>query len=50
MSAHATRWTPLWGRAFWLTLLCNGVWINASEVFRYFAFVMPMMRDAFPAD
>lgn len=26
----------------------NFLWINASEVFRYFAFVMPMMRDAFP--
>ncbi|MEM7504540.1 MAG: hypothetical protein AAF417_21060 [Pseudomonadota bacterium] len=48
MSAHAPRWVPLWGRAFWLTLLCNAVWINASEVFRFFAFVMPMMRDAFP--
>ncbi|MEM8653029.1 MAG: hypothetical protein AAGF54_21090 [Pseudomonadota bacterium] len=24
------------------------IWINLSEVFRYFAFVMPMMRDAFP--
>ena len=48
MSAYAPRWTPLWGRAFWLTLLCNAVWINASEVFRYFAFVMPTMRDAFP--
>ncbi len=35
-------------RAFWFTLLINGLWINASEVFRYFAFVMPMLRDAFP--
>ena len=26
----------------------NLVWINASEVFRYFAFVMPMMREALP--
>lgn len=26
----------------------NFLWINASEVFRYFAYVMPMMRDAFP--
>ncbi len=26
----------------------NMIWINLSEVFRYFAFVMPMMRDAFP--
>lgn len=24
------------------------IWINLSEVFRYFAFVMPMMRSAMP--
>ena len=35
-------------RGFWLTALVNAVWINASEVFRYFVFVMPMMREAFP--
>ncbi len=29
-------------------LLANLIWINASEVFRYFAFVMPMMRQALP--
>ena len=29
-------------------LIVNFLWINASEVFRYFVFVMPMMRDAFP--
>ena len=29
-------------------LLVNFLWINASEVFRYFAFVMPRMREAFP--
>ena len=34
-------------RAFLLTALISGIWINASEIFRYFAFVMPMMRDAF---
>ncbi|MEO1574878.1 MAG: hypothetical protein AAFU65_07950 [Pseudomonadota bacterium] len=28
--------------------LVNLLWINASEVFRYFVFVMPMMREAFP--
>ncbi|MEM7270916.1 MAG: hypothetical protein AAF401_16885 [Pseudomonadota bacterium] len=33
---------------FWLAFFVNMVWINASEVFRYFAFVMPMMRDALP--
>ncbi len=28
--------------------LANLVWINLSEVLRYFVFVMPMMRAAFP--
>lgn len=32
-----------------IALTVNFIWINASEVFRYFAFVMPMMREAFPA-
>lgn len=31
-----------------MALIVNFIWINASEVFRYFAFVMPMMREAFP--
>ncbi|KZL26047.1 hypothetical protein [Pseudovibrio sp. WM33] len=34
--------------AFWLALLLNLLWINASEVFRYFAFVMPLMRSSLP--
>jgi len=25
----------------------NAIWINLSEIFRYFVFVMPMMREAF---
>lgn len=33
-------------RAFFITLLINTVWVNLSEVFRYFAFVMPMLRTA----
>ncbi|MEM9229369.1 MAG: hypothetical protein AAGB10_07140 [Pseudomonadota bacterium] len=33
---------------FTIALIVNFIWINASEVFRYFAFVMPMMREAFP--
>jgi hypothetical protein len=32
-------------RAFLLALIANTIWINLSEVFRYFAFVMPMMRS-----
>ena len=39
---------PFNRRAFGFALLANLVWINASEVFRYFAFVMPMMRQALP--
>lgn len=35
-------------KPFVTALLVNMLWINASEVFRYFAFVMPMMRDALP--
>lgn len=33
---------------FVLAFIANFLWINVSEVFRYFVFVMPMMRDAFP--
>jgi hypothetical protein len=36
-------------RSFLFVLLAAFVWLNVSEVFRYFAFVMPMMRDAMPA-
>jgi hypothetical protein len=32
-------------RAFWMALAINTVWINVSEIFRYFIFVMPMMRE-----
>ncbi len=32
---------------FTKALFVNFLWINTSEVFRYFAFVMPMMREAF---
>lgn len=33
---------------FLAALFINFLWINLSEVFRYFVFVMPMMREAFP--
>ena len=39
---------PTSSRLFWQALLINMVWINLSEVFRYFVFVMPMMREALP--
>ncbi len=32
-------------RAFALTCLIVTLWINASEIFRYFIFVMPMIRQ-----
>jgi hypothetical protein len=43
--APLRRGTP---RAFVTALVLNTIWINLSEVFRYFAFVMPMMREALP--
>jgi hypothetical protein len=33
-------------RAFVLTCLATSLWVNASEIFRYFVFVKPMMRSA----
>ena len=38
---------PINKRAIGIAFVFNLIWINLSEVFRYFAFVMPMMRDAF---
>lgn len=35
-------------RTIGIVLLANALWINASEVFRYFVFVMPMLREALP--
>lgn len=35
-------------RAFLITLAINAVWVNASNIFRYFAFVMDGMRAALP--
>lgn len=45
MTSHATS-NPK--RSLGLALLLNFLWINASEVFRYFAFVMPLMRSSLP--
>lgn len=41
-----TTQTPFPTRSFLLAAVLNTIWINLSEVFRYFAFVMPMMRTA----
>jgi len=46
--ANATKLAAINSTAFWFAIGLNMIWINLSEVFRYFAFVMPMMRDAFP--
>ena len=35
-------------KAFWLALGLNIIWINLSEVARYFGLVKPMLHDAFP--
>ena len=40
--------TPSPPRMFWFALAANMIWMNASEVWRYFTFVMPMMRAEFP--
>lgn len=49
MTHTVTTSTPSESRRFWLLALgLNAVWINVSEIFRYFAFVMPMTRSAFP--
>jgi hypothetical protein len=46
LSLTETRAWPT--RPFLLTAALTAVWINVSEVFRYFTFIRPMMRDAFP--
>jgi len=38
---------PISLRPFLITSLIAGLWINISEIFRYFVFVMPMMRSTF---
>ena len=46
MNEIETSKPQLFGRAFWLIFLLVTLWVNASEIFRYFVFVLPMMRDA----
>lgn len=40
--------SPAARSAFTTALLINLVWINASEVFRYFVLLMPMLKQAYP--
>ncbi|MGB7204491.1 MAG: hypothetical protein WBD37_03350 [Anderseniella sp.] len=47
-SLTRTRQSLRGNTPFVYALLANFVWINVSEVFRYFAFIMPMMRKALP--
>lgn len=35
-------------RALLIAGAANFIWINLSEIARYFLFIMPMMREAFP--
>ena len=35
-------------KGFGVALGVNTLWVNVSEIFRYFVFVMPMMRQTFP--
>lgn len=35
-------------RTFLIAVLFSGLWINISEVARYFLFVRPLMQDGFP--
>ena len=43
-----TQVPPTWRTPLTHALIANFIWINLSEVFRYFALVMPMMREALP--
>lgn len=47
MKISACMPTSLNAKSSFITALAvNFIWINLSEVFRYFIFIMPMMRDA----
>jgi hypothetical protein len=35
-------------RRFWTAIIANTIWVNISEVFRYFAILRGMMQKAFP--
>lgn len=37
-------------QAFWLALGINFIWINASEVWRYFQIVRPALLETFPSN
>jgi hypothetical protein len=35
-------------RNFWVALIINFIWINASEIWRYLAVVKPMLHETYP--
>lgn len=39
---------PIRSRTFTMAILANLIWVNVSEVARYFLLVMPMMRSSLP--
>lgn len=48
MNTQTTAASSFPMRAFLLTALLAGIWINLSEVVRYFALIMPMVKAALP--
>lgn len=48
MSTKLNTTKPFPSKAFAYAILGNTLWVNASEVFRYFVFVMDLMRETFP--
>ena len=48
MSANKNTMQQFTAKGFLCAFTLNMIWVNASEVFRYFVFVMDMMQTAFP--
>jgi hypothetical protein len=46
MTDLARSGTAALPRGLLMAFLVNNVWVNLSEIFRYFIFVRPMMQDA----
>lgn len=47
MTSYTQSSAPLmWSTPLFLMIITNFIWIHLSEVFRYFVFIMPMMREA----
>lgn len=50
MNSHQAPSTRPAISAFWTAVLANAVWINLSEVWRYFYIVKPMLHEMLPGD